>query len=112
LIEQLLVLAQRVCRWWCVQPTGYDLPLDLGAFGIRRLGELGLHLLGLEPREACAIDGRKGDRHAGHMRIMGSATRFSLATPSPPGHLPTNEKASARTHMAMAITDVHFAKVR
>jgi hypothetical protein len=28
------------------------------------------------------------------------------------GHLPTNEKPSASTHMAMAITDVHFAKVR
>ena len=28
------------------------------------------------------------------------------------GHLPTSEKPSASTHMAMAITDVHFAKVR
>jgi hypothetical protein len=28
------------------------------------------------------------------------------------GHLPTSEKPSASTHMAMAIMDVHLAKVR
>jgi hypothetical protein len=28
------------------------------------------------------------------------------------GHLPTNEKPSASTHMAIAITDVHLANVR
>jgi hypothetical protein len=31
---------------------------------------------------------------------------------SSPGHNPSSEKPSAKTHMPMAIADVHLAKVR
>ena len=36
----------------------------------------------------------------------------SLLRPVPINYVPTSEKPSANTHMTMAITDVHFAKVR
>ena len=44
-IEQLLLLAQRFRHRRRVEAMGHDLPLDLGAHGIGRLGELCVQLL-------------------------------------------------------------------
>src|SRR5262245_8437647 len=69
-VEQPLLLAQRLRHRRRVESLGDHLALDLRAFRIGRLGELGLHLLRGEPRKRGAVGGGEGDRHAGDVHVF------------------------------------------